>query len=212
MLYKQCKAPLPWDTCTHFNAWQFGLAGKTLSTFQKDNFFPHCSFCSHHAWSMCPFCNNLLASRSTEKAQCQEKDKSTPETRKCLRPFHSEADLPWMGAPRTDVPPNETESQASQPPSIHIKTSSTVHILSPTLHHKLLLSNTNFSQHTDTCTPRQRAAVLGYVETQVEWGSALANDTFSSANYNWQLLSTTRVLQNTPKEYARLVLHTKTQN
>lgn len=25
----QCKAPLPWDTCTHFNAWQFGLAGKT---------------------------------------------------------------------------------------------------------------------------------------------------------------------------------------
>lgn len=29
----QCEAPLPWDTCTHFNTWQFGLAGKTLSTF-----------------------------------------------------------------------------------------------------------------------------------------------------------------------------------
>lgn len=120
----QCKAPLPWDTCTHFNAWQFGLAGKTLSSFQKDNSFPHCSFCSHHARSMHPFWINLLASRSTEKAQCQEKDKSTLETGKCLSPFHSEADLPWMGAPRTDVSPKETESQASWPPSIHIKTSS----------------------------------------------------------------------------------------
>lgn len=160
---------------------------------------------------MHPLCINLLASRSTEKARCQEKYKSTLETGKCLSPFHSEADLSWMGAPRTDVPPKETESQASRPPSIHSKTCS-YHIPSPTLHHKLLLSNTNFSQHTDTSTPRQWAAVLGCVETQVQWGSTPAKDTFSSANYNWQLLSTTRVLQNTPKEYARLVLHTKTQN
>lgn len=74
----------------------------------------------------------MLASRSTEKAQCQEKDKSTLETGKCLSPFHSEADLPWMGAPRTDLPPNETESQASQPPSIHIKASSYCIYSSPT--------------------------------------------------------------------------------
>lgn len=39
----RCKAPLPWDTWTHFNAWQFGLVGKTFSTFQKDNSFPCCS-------------------------------------------------------------------------------------------------------------------------------------------------------------------------
>lgn len=161
---------------------------------------------------MHPLCINLLASRSTGKAQCQEKDKSTLETGKCLSPFHSEADLPWMGAPRTDVPPKETESRQASPLQFTLRLPATVYIPSPTLHHKLLLSNTNFSQHTDTCTPRQGAAVLGCVETQIQWGSTLANDTFSSANYNWQLLSTTRVLQNTPKDYARLFLHTKTQN
>lgn len=152
---------------------------------------------------MYPFCIHLLARRNTEKAQYQETDKSTLETGKCLSPSHSEADMPWMAAPRTDLPPKNPESQASQPPLIHIKTSSYCRY-SLLLHHKLLLSNTNLSQHADTCTPRKRVAMLWCVETRVQWDSALANGTFSSANYNQQLLSTTRVSQHTPKEYARL--------
>lgn len=46
--------------------------GQTLFVFQKDRYFPCCSFSSCHAHSMHPFRINMLARRSTEKAQCQE--------------------------------------------------------------------------------------------------------------------------------------------
>lgn len=179
--------------------------------FRRTNTFPITALAPDMPTPCTPSALTCLQGGAQRKLNAKKAgDKNTLERGKCLSPFHSEADLPWMAAPRTDLSPKETESQASQSPSIRIKTWSYC-VFSTPLHHKLLLSNTNLSQHAGACTPRKWVAVLWCVETRVWWGSALANGTFSSANYNWQLLSTTRVSQHTPKEYARLDLHTKTK-